>query len=440
MMITSRAGGILAAVLLLFQGCSVREPVEQDMPNIVWITAEDMSANVGAYGDDYAITPNIDRLVERGIRYDNAFATAPVCSPARFALITGIYATTAGTQGLRSRAPIPDDITGFPAYLRELGYYTTNNVKTDYNTADEQRLIDESWDESSATAHWRGRKEGQPFFAVFNHMHTHQSRISFLDTEFEELEGYLGRHDPAEAPLPPYYPDEPEVRKTVARYYDAITAMDASAGRILRQLEEDGVADNTIVFFYGDHGVGLPRGKRVLYGSGQHVPLVVYFPPKWEHFAPGSPGTSTGRFVSFIDFPPAVLSLVGLEAPEYMQGMAFLGEHRGEARSYVVGARDRVDEAYDLARAVRDEQYLYIRHYMPHRSWNQPEYFSDQAPIRRAITRRAEEGTLNEAQLSYAGPTKPVEELFDVARDPHQILNPHLYMLPTVHNEPKHQV
>jgi arylsulfatase A-like enzyme len=419
-----RAACLLLALIVL-PGCDRPAPAPDDamLPNIVWITSEDMSADVGAYGDDDAVTPNIDRLADEGIRYDNAFATAPVCSPARFTLITGIYATTAGTQGLRSRAPIPDDITGFPAYLRELGYYTTNNVKTDYNTADEQRLIEESWDESSATAHWRGREDDQPFFAVFNHMHTHQSRISFLDTEFEELEGFLGEHDPSEAPLPPYYPDEPEVRQTVARYYDAVTAMDASVGRILEQLEEDGVADNTIVFFYGDHGVGLPRGKRVLYDSGLHVPLIVHFPERWQHLAPSGPGSSTDRFVSFIDFAPTVLNLAGIQPPGYMQGEPFLGATVGEARTYVVGARDRVDEAYDVARSVRDGQYLYIRHYNPHLSWNQPEYFSDQAPIRQVITRRAEAGTLDEAQMTYAGPSRPQEALFDVAGDPHQVHN-----------------
>jgi hypothetical protein len=254
-------------------------------------------------------------------------------------------------------------------------------------------------------------------------MHTHQTRISFLDTAFPELDGYLGQHDPALAPLPPYYPDAPEVRQTVARYYDAITAMDANVGRLLAELEQDGVADNTIVFFYGDHGMGLPRGKRTLYDSGLKVPLIAYFPPKWEHLAPAPRGATDDRVVSFIDFAPTVLNLAGHERPDYMQGRAFLGEDVGTPRIDVVGARDRVDEAYDLARAVRDDRYLYIRHYHPHRSWNQPEYFSDQAAIRRAITQRAEAGALNEAQLTYAGPTRPVEALFDTASDPHQVEN-----------------
>ena len=394
-----------------------------DLPNILWLTAEDMSADLGAYGDAYAETPHLDQLARQGVTYTNAFATAPVCSPARFTLLTGVYATTAGAQGLRSQAPIPDDITGFPAHLRALGYYTTNNVKTDYNTSAEPRLVAESWDESSPEAHWRGREDGQPFFAVFNHMHTHQSRISFLDTEFPELAGALGTHDPAAAPLPPYYPDDPDVRKTVARYYDAVTAMDAHAGRLLAELEEDGVADNTIVFFYGDHGTGLPRGKRVLYDSGLHVPLIIYFPPKWRHLAPALPGSSTDRLVSFVDFAPTMLHLVGQEAPAHMQGTAFLNADSLAEREFVFGARDRVDEAYDLARSVRDERFLYIRHYHPHVSWNQPEFFSDQAPIRQAITRLAGAGALNAAQMTYAGPSKPAEELFDTVTDPYQLRN-----------------
>ena len=421
----ARAAGLLA-LLVGLQGCGAAEEDAEsaaDLPNILWLTSEDMSADIGAYGDSYAETPHIDGLAIQGVTYTNAFATAPVCSPARFTLLTGIYATTAGTQGLRSKAPIPDDITGFPAYLRELGYYTTNNVKTDYNTADEQRLIAESWDESSAEAHWRGREDGQPFFAVFNHMHTHQSRISFLDTEFPELTDALGKHDPAAAPLPPYYPDDPDVRKTVARYYDAVTAMDTNVGRLLAELEENGVADNTIVFFYGDHGTGLPRGKRVLYDSGLHVPLVIYFPPKWQHLAPVPPGSSTDRLVSFVDFAPTMLRLVGHDVPEHMQGMPFLGEDSIMEREFVFGARDRVDEAYDVARSVRDERFLYIRHYHPHLSWNQPEFFSDQAPIRQAITRLARAGALNAAQMSYAGPSKPSEELFDTVTDPYQLRN-----------------
>ncbi len=397
-------------------------------PNILWITAEDMSANLGCYGDRYATTPNIDRLASRSVRYTNAFATAPVCSPARSCLITGVYATSLGTHGLRSAFPIPDQMRGFPAYLRAAGYYCTNNVKTDYNTANEPAIIRASWDESSDKAHWRNRRPGQPFFAVFNDMVTHQSRTSVWPYEQfqKELQSQLApheRHDPAQSPVPPYWPDTPVTRRTIARYYDCITLMDRNVGRLLAELEEAGVADDTIVFFYSDHGAGHPRHKRLVLDSGLHVPLLIRFPEKYRHLAPAAPGETVDRLVSFVDFPATVLSLLGLPIPEYMQGRAFLGAAETAPRQYVYGARDRVDEAFDTARSVRDKQYLYVRNYMPHLSYNQPEGYSDQAEVRREITRLAAEGKLNDVQMAYAGPTRPREELYDTLADPHQIHN-----------------
>ncbi len=397
-------------------------------PNILWITAEDMGADLGCYGDAYANTPNIDRLAAEGVRYTNAFASAPVCSPARSTLITGVYATTLGTHNLRSRFPIPKQMRGFPACLREAGYYCTNNVKTDYNTANEGAIIRASWDESSAKAHWRNRKPGQPFFAVFNDMVTHQSRTSVWPYEQfqEEVQSQLApgeRHDPAEAPLPPYWPDTPITRRTIARYYDCIAVMDRNVGRLLAELEEAGVADETIVFFYSDHGAGHPRHKRLVLDSGLHVPLIIRFPEKYRHLAPAAPGETIDRLVSFVDFPATMLSLLELPIPEYMQGRAFLGPAAAEPRRYVFGARDRVDEAFDMARSVRDKQYLYVRNYMPHLSHIQPEGYSDQSEVRREITRLAAEGKLDDVQMTYAGPTRPREELYDTRADRHQINN-----------------
>jgi N-sulfoglucosamine sulfohydrolase len=413
----------LALAATAFLSCSGVGP-----PNIVWITVEDMSADLGAWGDDYARTPNIDRLAAESVRYTGAFATAPVCSPSRSTLITGVYATSLGTQRLRSAFPIPASVKGFPSYLRSAGYYTTNNAKTDYNTSDAPRLIEESWDESSETAHWRGRAEEQPFFAVFNDMTTHQSRsMSWSYEEFQEkVQSRLSPeeiHDPEGAPVPPYYPDTPVVRKTLARYYDCISVMDQNVGRILAELEEDGLAEDTIVFFFSDHGSGLPRHKRVLQDSGMNVPLLVRFPEKYQHLAPALPGETVDRLVSFLDFPPTVLGLVGLEAPAVMEGTPFLGPKVGEPRQYVFGARDRIDEAYDLARSVRDDEYLYIRTYMPHLSYNQPSAFSDTADIRKEIERLAARGRLQGAQLDYAGPVRPREELYAVQADPHQVEN-----------------
>ena len=396
-------------------------PAPGGRPNILWISCEDTSPWLGYCGETYARTPNLDKLAAEGVHFTHAFAAAPVCSPSRFAIITGIFATSMGTQRLRSEFPVPDFVKGFPTALREAGYYCTNNVKTDYNTSAEPRIIRQSWDECSAKAHWRNRKPGQPFFAVFNLTETHQGEafISQADSEVPAA----ARHDPAKAPLPPYYPDTELARGTMARVHDCITAMDAHAGAILAELQAAGLKDDTIVFFWPDHGQGIPRGKRTLWDTGLRIPLVVWFPPKYRHLSPAAPGGKCSSLVSLVDFGPTLLSVLGLPVPSHMQGAAFLGPAAAPPREYVYGARDRVDEVLDLSRSVRDKRYLYIRNYMPDLSWNQPETFSDQLPLRREITRLAAEGKLGEAQLTYAGPGKPPEALYDTDNDPWQIRN-----------------
>ena len=408
---------VLLAALLSAVGASAGAA----RPNIVWISCEDTSPWFGFCGDKAARTPNLDALAKRGVHYTNAYVSAPVCSPCRSGLIAGMNATALGTQGLRSKFAMPDFVQGFPTYLRKAGYYCTNNSKTDYNTSSEPRIVRESWDQCSGRAHWKNRTPGQPFFAVFNLMETHQSKI-FENTPAPSLEPNEV-HDPATIPLPPYYPDIPEARRTMARVYDCITAMDKRAGRLLAELDEAGLRDNTIVFFWPDHGQGIPRGKRTLWDTGLKIPLVVAFPPKYAALAPAAAGAKCKRLVSTIDFAPTLLSLVGLPIPRHMQGTAFLGAAAGPPRRYVYGARDRVDEAIELSRAVRDERFLYIRNYMPHLSWNQPEWFSDQLDLRRAIARLAAEGKLNADQLTYAGPTKPAEALYDSQNDPWQLHN-----------------
>lgn len=397
-------------------------------PNILWLTAEDLSPNLGCYGDTYARTPNLDAFAQGSVRYTGAFATAPVCSPARSCLITGMYATSLGTQRLRSRFPVPDYVRPFSGLLRDAGYYCSNNVKTDYNLQNERAFIADGWDESSARAHWRKRPPGKPFFAVFNFMTTHQSRTSVWP--HEQFEREIGaklspeeRHDPTAANLPPFYPDSIEARRAWARYHDCITLLDRQVSEMLQQLKQDGLDDDTIVFFYGDHGMGMPRGKRVLEDSGLRVPLIVRVPEKWQHLAPAAAGSATDRLVSFVDFAPTVLSLCGVEIPGYMQGSAFLGPAAGEPRQYVYGARDRVDEAFDLSRSVRDGRWLYIRNFMPHRSWMAPEYYSDQSTFRRDLKRMAAAGQLNPAQLTYAAPRRALEELYDTSADPDQLYN-----------------
>jgi uncharacterized sulfatase len=399
-----------------------------DRPNLLWITAEDMSPNLGCYGDPFARTPHLDAFARQAVRYTRAFATAPVCAPARACLITGVYATSLGNPHLRCEMPIPADVQGYPAYLRQAGYFTANNAKTDYNLKDEPGFIQATWDRSDPKAHWRQRRPGQPFFAVFNLMETHQSRSSVWP--WGQFEKDIGdrlqpaeRADPAKVRLPLFYADTPLARRTLARYYDCIQVMDREVGRILGELDEAGLAEDTIVFFYSDHGMGLPRGKRCLHDSGMHVPLLIRFPKKWRHLAPAEPGETIDRLVSFVDLPPTVLSLAGVKVPGHMQGVAFLGPATSRRREFVFGARDRVDEVYDTARSVRDSRWLYIRNYRPHLSWAQPEGYSDQSDFRRELLRLAREGKLAPGPRTYLAPTRMAEELYDTHADPHQLDN-----------------
>lgn len=400
------------------------------LPNILWITVEDMSPTLGCYGDSFARTPNLDAFANESILYTNAFAASPVCSPSRSTLITGMYNASMGTNQMRSSNHLPTGVKGFPSFLRKAGYYTSNNVKTDYNCAENNRLIEESWNLSSAEAHWRDRKAGQPFFAVFNDMTTHQSRTMVWPYPVfqKHVQSRLSKEhvsNPENVPLPPYYPDTPVVRKTQARYYDCVSVMDQNVQRILDQLEEDGLADDTIVFFYSDHGSGMPRHKRLLLDSGMRVALMVRFPKKYQHLAPAAPGTRLDRLVSFVDFPSTVLNLTGQSIPDYMQGIPFLGKGSEIERETIYGTRDRVDEAMEMARSVRDKQFLYVRNYMPHLSYNQPSVFSDLGAIRNDITRLAKTdlAALTPSQRVYAGPHKPVEEFYDCLADPDNVTN-----------------
>lgn len=417
-----RPVGIL--VILVSFGAS---SAHAKQPNILWITAEDMSPTLGCYGDEQAHSPNIDRLAEKSVRYTHAFATAPVCSPSRSCLITGCYAQSLGTHQMRSAFPIPEYMTGFPSYLRKAGYYTTNNVKTDYNTANWKKIIHASWDESSPTAHWRNRpKKDQPFFAVFNLMTSHQSRSMVWPYEkFQsEVQGRLASEEitgPKSVRLPPYYPDTPVVRKTVARFYDCVAAMDKEVGDILAQLKEDGLEEETIVFFYSDHGSGMPRHKRALLDSGMHIPLLIHTPKKFQDQVKWD--GAVDRLVSFVDFGPTVLSIAGVEIPDYMQGEPFLGKAQSKPRQFVYGHRDRVDEVIDCARSIRSKRYLYIRNYMPHLGYNQRTAWPDLGEIRHEFYKLNDISKATPAQWQFVSPTRPVEELYDCQADPLNLTN-----------------
>jgi uncharacterized sulfatase len=385
-----------------------------EQPNILWLTCEDMSPHLGCYGDDYAVTPTLDALADKSLRFTNASSNAPVCAPARTTIITGLYPPSIGAEHMRSEVRLPPGFRMFPQYLRDAGYYCTNNSKEDYNLVKPGKV----WDESSAQAHWKNRGNGQPFFAVFNHTITHESQIR------NEIAPENNLHDPAKVRIPAYHPDTPEVRRDWAQYYDRITMMDAQVAERLKELEDAKLADDTIVFFFSDHGSGMPRSKRWLYRSGINVPMIVYFPRKWRHLAPKgyADGASSDRLVSFIDLAPTILSLAGIEPPDWMQGGAFAGKFAAGEPQYSYGYRARMDERYDLSRSVRDKRYNYIRNYMPHRDYAQNLSYMFQTPTTRVWRQLFINGKLNEAQSAF-WQKKPTEELYDLETDPDEIHN-----------------
>jgi N-sulfoglucosamine sulfohydrolase len=396
-------------------------------PNILWITVEDMSPRLASYGDHTVSTPRLDRLAREGVRYTRAFGVYGVCAPNRHALILGMYPTSTGAMAMRTwkRTAALDQITDpellaiptyeatpppearcFPEYLRAVGYFCTNNAKTDYQFRDPVS----AWDESGRDAHWRHRPRAEtPFFSVFNLTVTHESGT------FEPRSPAVT--DPDRVELPPYYPDTPIVRRDLARHYDNIAAMDALVGRVLDELGEDGLVDSTVVFFFSDHGDGLPRMKRWVYDSGIHVPLLVRFP------GGEGAGTTNGELVSFVDFAPTVLSLAGVPVPAHMQGRAFLGAQRAEPRRYVYAARDRMDPAPETIRAVRDARYKYVRNYRPDLPYVGFIPYRDRAGIMQEIHRLAAAGALGDDQWQLWALKKPLEELYDAEADPHEIHN-----------------
>jgi uncharacterized sulfatase len=383
-----------------------------DRPHVLWITSEDNGPQLGCYGDRDADTPNLNRLASRGVRFRRVWSVAPVCAPARTALISGVYPQSSGGLHMRSQVPVPDDWRFYPQFLREAGMYCTNNAKEDYNLDVRGKV----WDESSKRAHWRNRGAGQAFFAVFNIELTHESQV--------RKRPHRVVHDPAAVRLPSYWPDLPEVRQDWAQYHDRMTAMDGRVGELLREVEEAGLAGETIVIYCGDHGPGLPRCKRTPMDSGLRVPLLMHFPEKWRHLAPAgyAEGGELTQLVDFTDFAPTFLSLYGLEIPGWMQGRAFAGQRRAEPRRYVFGMRDRMDERYDPVRSVSDGRWVYVRNFFTHRPAGQRVAYQFETPMTRAWHRLAREKPLPEAQAAFWKP-HPAEELYDLENDPDEVKN-----------------
>ncbi len=411
---------LLLAGLAFILACP-RASGAADKPNILWISAEDIGPDLGSYGDPLARTPNLDALAADGLRFEHAYANFPVCAPARSTLIFGIYASTLGTEHMRSFRPVPRWFRLLPQYLRQAGYYCSNNHKTDYNFRGNWGA---AWNASGPDAHWRNRPPGRPFFSVFNIETTHEARLKPAHVDEDVAAGIVPaepRVAPEQVVLPPYYPDVKALRTDRARLYDLIDAMDAEVGTLLGQLETDGLADDTIVLFFSDHGGSLPRSKRFVYDTGTRVPLILRIPERFADLAPeGRTGVSE-RLVSFVDFAPTMLRVAGMLRPPQMQGRAFLGEPVDAPRATVLLGRGRMDERGDLVRAVTDGNWRYVRNFQPQR----PEGRYLQFPFEmqrgwKAWRRACEDDRCDPQQQAFWLP-RPAEMLFHTAVDPWEV-------------------
>ena len=424
--------------------------IEQSRPNILWLVLEDTSPILSPYGDNTIDTPNISRLAKQGVTYTNVYSPSGVCSPSRASLALGMYPSSIGANHMRTSSHT--DITGLPAYeaipppearmlsqyMRGLGYYTTNNYKTDYQF----KAPKNAWDESGIFAHWRKRPKGKPFFSVVNFTTTHESglfepygfrkveRRHYFSDDAERISKLPSHHSEKTAepdtfvhvpkdlnfPIPPYLPDTPLVRRDLWKMYNNLAEADRQIGAVLEQLKEDGLMENTIIFFYSDHGGPLPRQKRLIYDSGLKVPLIIRFPQA------KNAGLIDNQLVSFVDFAPATVSLAGGTVPEHMHGQDFI-ENGKSKRKYVHAAADRFDGFTDAIRAVKDKRYKYIRNYRPEQGYYLPVDYREKIPTMQELLRLRDLGELSEAQALWFREFKETHELFDTISDPHELNN-----------------
>jgi len=417
------------AFFLFFLAAIFVSAQQKSRPNILWITIEDTSPQfIGAYGNKNAKTPNIDQLANEGIRFSNAFSTGTVCSPSRTAIITGVKTYETGTGNHRSSVRLPAYIKGFPFFLKQAGYYTSNNAKTDYNIAGSDKFIKECWDESSGKAGWEKRKPGQPFFAVYNFIDSHQSRTmtwpydQYQKSILEKLspEDRIGDN---EFSVPPIYRDSPEMRKQLARSYNSLRYTDIQIGKLLEKLERDHLKDSTIIFFYADHGEGLPRGKTNGIAYGYRVPFIAWFPPIYQHLSPwGRAGLVSNELIDFEDLAPTMIALAGGMMPNYLKGRVLMGDKRTTPGKYIFLSNDRSDNGPDLSRTITDGRYLYSRNFMCY----QPELryirYMEIGEIKRQMRLDFERGKLTPFQKSLFQPRRP-EMLFDLTNDAWEMRN-----------------
>ena len=439
---------LLLFCMLIFTACKKTETKKPF--NVVWLVAEDLSPDyLNAYGDPRAPTPNLDRLAKEGVVYTHNFSVSGVCSPSRATLATGLYPNSFGAHNMRSlnqqpatrnigiidyQVVPPPEVKMVSEIMRENGYYTTNNAKEDYQFFKSEL----AWDESSSYAHWRNRPdEKTPFFSIFNFGVTHESRMwnfkkdvfdggkfppergmNKADSKDKNTQVPLLVPKDLEVDIPPYLPQNEIGENAMRRVYSNIIRMDQGVGKILNQLEEEGLLDQTIIVWYSDHGGPLPRQKRLLYDSGLRVPLIIRYPDG------ARAGERDDRLISFVDFAPTLLSMVGIQAPSYMQGQAFEGVFKTQTqRSFIHGHADRFDERVDMIRAVRNKRFKYLKNFYPDQPYYLPVAYREKMEVMQELLRMRNAGTLDENQALWFRPNKVVEELFDTENDPHELNN-----------------
>lgn len=393
-----------------------------DRPNVVWLLSEDNSMHFLKHFDPHgAPTPRIEALAAHGVTYDHAFSNAPVCSVARTTLATGCYGPRIGTQYHRKSVtvPMPNNVKMFSEYLRDAGYYTANNAKTDYNAESGKNV----WDKSSKKATWRNRAKDQPFFYIQSFGVCHESSLHFKQSV---MDNEKTKTDPDTVFVAPYHPQTPTFQYTYARYHDRMMQMDQQVGSVVDQLTKDGLLEDTFIFYFGDHGGVLPRGKGYAYESGLHVPLVVRIPDRWKHLVDADPGTREQGFVSFVDFGPTVLNLAGVEVPEGVDGVPFLGKDVSQqdvaGRDECFGYADRFDEKYDVVRTIRKGRFEYIRNYQPFNFDGLENGYRYKMLAYQEWRTLYKAGSLNAAQSEFFE-ARPAEQLFDLEADPHEVNN-----------------
>ena len=404
-------------------------------PNILWLVGENLKLDLGCYGAKQVRTPNLDRLAERGVRYTHVFSTSPVCAPSRSAFFVGMYATTSDMHNMRSHRNdgyrLPEGVRPITHRLKDVGYFTANvktigdeqvgSGKLDLNFVNEGKLYD--------TDKWESLKDNQPFFAQVN---TLEAEYDIYDrqtwrqprVEWKGEKQHEKIATPENVTPPPYYPDHPLVRLEWARYLNSISGMDKTIGRILQQLEYDGLADDTVVIFFGDNGRIEPRGIHWCYDTGLHVPMIIHWPKNFPKPKNYREGRVSDEVVSLIDVTATTLGFAGIKRPLGMHGRIFLGDKLGAPRMYAFAARDRIDETVNRVRSVRGKRFHYIRNYFPDRHFTSLNRYKEKCfPIKPLMRKLMAEGKLTGPPAELMSPTVPEEQLFDTLNDPHEIHN-----------------